>query len=329
MTIETGFRVLEQGTGAFRPPDPDGFRAFVREHKQRPMVSKLMSEHDAISRFVQDGDYLAYDCNMGRRGPTSLLREVIRQRKRNLWLAAKFTGNDADLLVAAGCVSRIDVGWMQVGRPIRDALERGELELIEWTNGAIAYRLLAGAMGVPFLPMRYVGGTDVFHQSGAMLVDDPYTGERVVLVPALNPDVAILHAYQCDEYGNARIFGPGIAPLETAMAAKRLIVSTEEIISNDEIRSDPTKTMLPYYLVDAVVEAPHGVYPGSMPGLYGSDTEHMVAFGRAMASGAMDAFLDHWVYSVESHMEMLERRVGATKLLALRKAAGSREGYYT
>lgn len=324
---EATLQVLASGTGEFLPPDPNGFREHVRRNKQRGLVNKVMTEREAVARFVSDGDYVAYDCNMGRRGPTALLREIMRQRKRNLWMAAKFTANDVNLMVGAGCVSKVDVGWMEVGRPLREAIEKGTVKLIEWTNGALTYRLLAGAMGLPFLPLRYFGGTDAFNESGAKLVTDPYTGESICLVPALNPDVGMIHAYQCDIYGNARVFGPGVAPLEVAMAAKKLIVTTEEIIDTEEIRRDPPKTMIPYYMVDAVVEMPFGCYPGSMPGIYRSDMEHMVELGRAMMQGRVDEYLEKYVYSVESHQDMLEKRVGAQKLIRLRQEERIREGY--
>jgi acyl CoA:acetate/3-ketoacid CoA transferase alpha subunit len=319
--------VLAAGTGVFKPPDPDGLRRHVRDHKERRQVSKVMSEHEAIARFVQDGDYVSYDCNTWVRGPTSLFREIIRQRKRDLWIAAKFTAHDATLLVAGGCVSRIDVGWMEVGRVIHEAMAEGRVQLFEWTNGALAYRHLAGALGVPFLPLRYVGGTDVFRTSGAKLIEDPYTGEPVCLVPALNPDVAIIHVNQCDEYGNARIFGSGIAPVETAMAAKKVILSTEEIISNEEIRRKPQLTRIPYYMVDAVVHAPFGCYPGAVPGLYRADVEHLMEFGMAQAQGKMDEYLEKWVFSVSSHEEMLETRVGREKLERLKAEETIRDGY--
>ena len=324
---EAALQVLASGIGEFLPPDPNGFREHVRANKQRGLVSKVMTEREAVARFVNDGDYVAYDCNMGRRGPTALLREIMRQRKHDLWMAAKFTANDVNLMVAAGCVSRVDVGWMEVGRPVREAIEKGTVKLIEWTNGALAYRLLAGAMGLPFLPLRYVGGTDVFNGSGAKLVKDPYTGENICLVPALNPDVGMIHAYQCDIYGNARVYGPGVAPLEVAMSAKKLIVTTEEIIDTEEIRRDPHKTMIPYYMVDAVVEMPFGCYPGSMPGIYRSDTEHMVELGRSMREGRVEEYLEKYVHSVESHQDMLEKRVGARKLIQLRQEEKLREGY--
>ena len=203
--------VIASGTGEFRMPDPDGLRAHVREHKDRRLVSKVMSEKEAVERFVHDGDYVSYDLNSAQRGPTALLREIIRQRKKDLWVAAKFTGFDVTLLVAGGCLSKVDVGWFIVGRTVREAIDAGRLTLIEWTNGALAYRHLAGAMGLPFLPLRSFGGTDGFNYSGAKLISDPYTGGPITIVPALNPDVALIHVHQADVFGNARIFEIGRA----------------------------------------------------------------------------------------------------------------------
>ena len=320
--------VLESGIGEYLPPDPDGFREYVRTHKEKRLVDKVMSEHEAISRYVKDGDYLAYDQNMAVRGPTSLYREIIRQRKKNLWIAAKFTWTDASLLVAGGCVSKIDVGWMAAGRLINEAVRKGELKLIEWSNGALAYRHLAGSLGVAFLPMRYLVGTDTFTQSGAKVIEDPYTNGRVCLVPALYPDVAIIHVQQCDVHGNARVLGAGVAPMEIAMSSKSVIISTEEIIDAEAIRRQPQRTTIPYYLVDAVVVAPFGCYPGSTPGLYAGDIEHWLEFMAAEAQGKTDEYLEKWVYSVASHEEMMEKRVSKEKLSALKAAETVKEGYY-
>jgi glutaconate CoA-transferase subunit A len=329
MKVGEAFPIIDAGGGEFKPPDPNGMREHVRRHKERRLVSKVMTEQEAVSKFVEDGFYLAYDQNMAVRGPTSLFREIIRQRKKDLWVAAKFTWTDVSLLVAGGCVSKVDVGWMETGPVINNALREGKVKFIEWTNGALSYRLLAGAMGVPFLPMRYMGGTDTFKKSAALLTEDPYLRQPIVLVPALNPDVSIIHVHECDIYGNARIFGAGVAPKEIAMASKRLILSTEQIIDHEEIRRAPQRTTIPYYLVDAVVLAPFGTYPGGCPGLYGSDAEHMLRFAMAQGQGKMDEYLEHWVYSVASHEEMLEKRVGAKKLLELRQAETVREGYYS
>ncbi len=321
-------QVIESGRGEFRPPDPDGFREYVRANKERRLVNKVISEKDAVSRYVSDGDYLAYDQNVAIRGPASLFREIVRQRKKDLWVAAKFTWSDVSLLAAGGCVSKVDVGWLETGPVLNKGLQSGQIKFIEWSNGALAYRLLAGALGVPFLPMRYLGGTDTFTQSGAKMLDDPFTGQRLCAVPALNPDIGIIHVHQCDVHGNARVFGAGVAPLEIAMASRKVIISTEEIIDPESIRRQPQRTTIPYYFVDAVVVAPFGSYPGSTPGLYGGDLEHWLEFAGAQAQGRTDEYLDKWVHSVSSHEEMLDKRVGAKKLMQLRQAETVKEGYY-
>jgi acyl CoA:acetate/3-ketoacid CoA transferase alpha subunit len=319
---------LASGKGFFRMPDPDGHREYIRTHKSREMKSKVMTEKEAIEKFVSDGDYLGYDLNMGKRGPTALFREIIRQRKKDLWLAVRFSGLDPGLLIAGGCVSRIDIGWFMHGGTASRAIEQGIVKTTEWSNSAVVYRQLAGAMGLPFLPMRYLGGTDVFENSGAKLVKDPFTGQEIVLVPALNLDVALIHVYQCDEFGNARIFGAGLSPVETATCAKKLILSTEEVVSNEEIRRNPHLTTIPYYMVDAVVHLPFGCYPGAMPGLYGGDREHTMELMVADRMGKMDDYLEKWVYSVESHADMLEKKVGAKKLVDLMKMETIKEGYH-
>jgi len=319
--------VLAEGTGTFLQPDPDAHRRYIRDNKEKGLVSKVMSEAEAVKRFVDDGDYVAYDCNLWVRGPAALMREIVRQKKRELWIAAKFTAHDATMLVAAGCVNRIDVGWMEVGRVITEAQAAGDVQLFEWSNGAMTYRLLAGSLGVPFLPLRYLGGTDVF-KTGTKLIEDPYTGNPINVVPALNPDVALVHVNQCDEYGNARIFGAGLQPVETAMAAKKVIISTEEIVSTDEIRKDPQKTRIPYYAVDAVVHVPFGGYPGTVPGLYKAHLEHLMESGAAQMQGKMDEYLDKWVHSVSSNEEMLEKHVGQEKLAVLKAEETIKEGYY-
>lgn len=319
---------IARGTGEYKTPDPDGFRAHVRANKERKLVNKVISHKDAVSRFVSDGDYLAFDQNIAVRGPASLFREIIRQKKRDLWVAAKFTWTDVSLLVAGGCVSKVDVGWMEAGVVINKAIKEGRLKLIEWSNGALTYRMLAAALGVPFLPMRYLGGTDTFKQSGAILTDDPYTGERICLVPALYPDVALIHAHQADIYGNTRVFGAGVAPQEMAMASKKVIVSVEEIIDTEDIRKQPQRTTIPYYFVDAVVHAPFGSYPGSTQGLYGADLAHWLEFAAAQAQGKTDEYLEKWVYSVASHEEMMEKRVGEQNMTAMRAGDTVKEGYY-
>jgi len=152
----------------------------------------------------------------------------------------------------------------------------------------------------------------------------------VVLLPALNPDVGLIHVNQCDVSGNARIFGPSVSPVEIAAASKKVIISTEEIIDTEYIRRDPSKTTIPYYLVDAVVEAPFGSHPGEVAGMYQSDIMAIMEMIRATgdpSGSAMNQYLENYVYSVDSHNKYLEQRIGLERLLSLKQQAKIKQGY--
>jgi acyl CoA:acetate/3-ketoacid CoA transferase alpha subunit len=319
--------ILAEGQGEYLKVDPDGFRDWVRENKSRALVPKLVSEKEAIEKFVSDGDYLLYECNYLQRGPASLIREVIRQKKKDLWVGAKFTWVTAALLVGGGCVSKLDVGFFLFGPTVEQAIREGRVTAYEYSNVVLTNRIMAGAMGLPFMPVRSFGGTDGFTHSGAKLINDPYSGEPITIVPALNPDVALIHVHQADVFGNARIFGTGISHQEAAMASKKVIVSAEEIIETDEIRRDPGRTTIPYYVVDAVVHAPFGAYPGEMQGHYTSDVPHVIEIVASTLRGLIPQYLDKYVYGVSSQAEMLDKLVGANKLKEIQGRATIKEGY--
>ena len=325
-------QVLSSGIGEFRMPDPDGHRAYIREHKPRTLINKVMTEQEAISKFVSDGDYLCYDCNMIMRGPSSLIREIIRQGKKKLSVGGRFTYVIVNLLVATGCVSHIDVGYMGVGAALTRVLDKeSKITVTEWSNSAMTMRQLAGSLGIPFIPVRFLSGSDAFHYSGAKLVKDPFTDKEVVLLPALNPDIGLIHVHQCDVYGNARIFGPSVSPVETATASKKVIISTEEIIDTEYIRRDPGKTTIPYYLVDAVVEAPFGAHPGEVQGLYNSDADAIMELFQACmepSGTGLSQYLEKYIHSVATHQEYLEQRIGLARLQTLKQQAEIKEGYY-
>lgn len=319
-------RILDEGRGEFLKVDPDGFRDAVGA-KSRALAPKLLSASEAISRFVADGDYITWECNYLQRGPSSLIREIIRQRKKNLWACGKFTWVTVALLVDAGCCDRADMGFFMGGPGLNRAILERRLRVFEYSNVVMTARLRAGSMGASFVPIRSLGGTTNFHYSGAKLIEDPYTGAPTVVVPALNPDVAIIHVHQADEFGNARIFGPGITDVESALASKRVIISAEEIIDNEDIRHNPGLTKIPYYVVDAVVHAPYGAYPGECPGRYASDSEHVGEVFTAMHADRIGAYLEKWVYGVASEDELLEKRVGIVKLRSLERRASVQEGF--
>lgn len=319
--------VIASGEGDVRLWDIDEVRRWKAEKKSRKLKDKVMSEQEAVSKFVRDGHYISYDLSSMVRGPMSLEREVVRQRRKDLWIAAKFTLLDTSILVGGGCVGKIDVGFAGLGRPLFKAIEEGRVKTVDWSNGTLALRHMAGAMGVPCLPARSLGGTDTFKHSGAKMVHDPFTQKTIILVPAVFPDVAIIHVNQCDRYGNARVFGPSISPVETAMASRRVIVSTEEIIPTEEIKRNPGLTTLPYYLVDAVVYAPWGGHPGTCPGWYSYDAENLDEFFAAQNDEDMKKYLDKYVYGVKDHFEYLHL-IGIEKLMHLKEIETIREGYH-
>jgi glutaconate CoA-transferase subunit A len=199
-------------------------------------------------------------------------------------------------------------------------MESGEVEVCEWTNFALACRLKAAAAGVPFYPARNMLGTDTFRHSAAREITCPFTGKPLVALPALYPDVSVIHVHESDCYGNCRIRGISVADLELARASKRLIVTAERIIPNEEIRREPWATVVPAFCVDAVCEVPHGSFPGNMPGEYDSDEEHLRAWLAAERDpGEFRAFLQRNIYETKDFTEYLSLCGGEARLAELRR----------
>ena len=175
-------------------------------------------------------------------------------------------------------------------------------------------------MGLPFLPARNMLGTDTFRHSAARVIACPFTGEKLLALPALYPDVAAIHVHEADRYGNCRIRGTTVADLDLARAARRLIVTCERLVPNDEIRRDPTRTVIPFFCVDAVCEVPYGSYPGNMPYEYFSDEEHLRAWLEAETDpDRYLRFLEHHVFGVADFADYLQRCGGLPRLQELRR----------
>ncbi len=321
--------VIESGIGElFQPPDPDGFREFVHTRKNTKMVDKVMSEQDAISRFVNDGDYIGTELYGTVRAPMSLVRELIRQGKKHLRVAGQGI-HEIDLLLAADLVDTLDITYVAwevygISACLRRAVESGRVKTTDWSNGGITWRFKAAAMGVPFVPVRSMLGTDTLKHSGAKVVEDPFTGKPVCLIPALFMDVGLIHVHRADKYGNCQVDGISGFVHEMARASKRLIVSCEEIVSTDKIKKYPDRTVIPYYLVDAVVEAKYGSHPGEMCYCYWRDGEHLQSFLQDSADPVKTkAYLDKWVYGVRNHAEYVQL-VGMDRLRKLESEIGGR-----
>jgi acyl CoA:acetate/3-ketoacid CoA transferase alpha subunit len=314
--------ILQSGLGELiQPFDLDEFREWNRTHKSRKLIDKRMSEQEAVSQFVYDGCYIGTELYGTVRAPMSLAREVVRQSKKDLRVCGQGV-LELDLWLAAGLVKALDITYIGLevygtSSALRRAVESGQVEkCVEWSNGAITWRMKATAMGVPFLPTRSMLGTDTLTYSAAKVVEDPFTGAKVALLPALVLDVALIHVHRADKYGNCQIEGISGFAAEMARACKRLIVSAEEIVPTEEIRKNPDHTIIPYFLVDAVVHAPYGSYPGEMAYMYGRDEpaiKEWVDMGKT-AEGAQ-AYLDKYVYSVKDHDEYLNL-IGKERLQA-------------
>ena len=199
-------------------------------------------------------------------------------------------------------------------------MESGKVKMTEWTNYTLSVRYKAACAGVAFHPIRNMMGTDTFKYSGAKMIQCPFTGVNYLLVPALFSDVGLLHVHEADIYGNCRIRGITVSDLDVARAAKYLIITTERLIQNDEIRRDPSYTSIPYWCVDAVCEVPYGSYPGNMYGEYFSDEEHLKEWLKVEENPEeFKKFLDKNIYSCKDHFEYIEKNGGMHKLLKLRE----------
>jgi glutaconate CoA-transferase subunit A len=318
--------VLDQGVNPiFTDPDPDKAREFFRS-KSRAMVDKRMTDKEAVEKFVHDGDYLAIGGFGANRIPNSIVHEIVRQRKKNLGFLGHTSTHDFQVLAAGKCFNRCDSAYI-VGLEARGLspnarryMQSGEVQLTEWSNYALDARLKAAADGVSFGIVRSVLGTDTFKMSGAKVIECPFTGKKYAAVPACWPDVAAIHVHEADMYGNAVIKGISVADLELARASKHLIITTEKLVHNSVIRDDPTRTSIPFYLVDAVVESPYGSYPGNMPYLYFSDEVHLAQWMKVEKDPEEFAkFLDHYIYSSSDFEEYLEKCGGLKRIEELQK----------
>ena len=305
-------KVLDEGIGKLiQPVDLDAFRK-SNQKKPKQLIDKRMSEAEAVERFIHDGDFIGTELYGTVRCPMSLVNEIIRQGVKDLRMVGQGV-TELDILLAAKLVKALDITYIGlevygVSSALRREVESGRVETcVEWSNGALVSRFKAAAMGVPFLPTRSMLGTDTYKYSAAVTVECPFTGDTICLVPALILDVGLIHVHRADKYGNAQIDGISGFATEMARASKRLIVSTEEIIPSDEIRKNPDETVIPYFLVDAVVEAPFGSHPGEMCYVYERDEPQIKEWveGSKTEEGAQK-YLDKYIHGVNDHQGYLD-----------------------
>ena len=273
--------------------------------RDRSLREKVTSLQDAAA-LVQDSMTVGVGGSTMSRTPMAMLFELIRQRRKHLSCARCIVSTDGDLLLGSGIADEIVTSWFAQGilwglsKVMRHHIEKGDKRYEEWSHMAIGMRLRAGGMGVPFLPVRSMLGSDVVKQRPETKeFECPFTGEKLLLVPALNPDVALIHVQRCDAYGNAQIDGLQFMDIDLAMAANRVILTTERIVSNDQIRRSPDLTKIPFFCVYAVVEVPYGAAPHECFGLYEPMMGHMesyVAQVNADPVSGMKDYLERHVY---------------------------------
>lgn len=273
--------------------------------KKKHNMPKLISLKKAISEFVNDGD-VVYAAGFTHLIPFAAGHEIIRQGKKNLTLARATPDLIYDQMVAAGCAKKVIFSYMGnpgVGslRIVRGAIERGELEWEEYSHFGMITRLQAGAAGLPFLPMNQTGATDLEGANpNIKRIPDPFGGKDVIVVPALNPDVAIVHVQRADKHGNAHLWGIIGEQKEAAFAAKKVILTAEEIVDESVIRSDPNRTMIPGIVVSAVCHVPFASHPSYSQGYYDRDNEFYLAWDKISESKeSVQTYLNEWVYGVK------------------------------
>lgn len=310
--------------------------------KGNPEVSnKFTTLEEAVRRFIKNGSMIAIGGFTVSRNPMAIAYEIIRQGVRDLHVVCHSHGQALDVLIGAGCVKRLEIAYGGNGRyaptciRFRKAVERGEIEFEDYSNYQMSLRFLAGALDIPFIPTKSGLGSDILNIEGfspqtrmepkvakkkLVVLKNPFAEDEdpVVLLPALTPDVTILHVQYVGEDGTVRIKGLTFADIEQAKAADTVIVTCEEIVPRAFIRSDPDQNCLPPFFVDAIIKVPYGAHPTACYGFYDYDPKHLHYYRRiAEDDSKFKKYLEEWVYGVSSHAQYLDK-VGNETLLKIR-----------
>ncbi len=300
-------------------------------------MAEIVSLAEGVAELVNDGDTVALE-GFTHLIPFAAGHEIVRQRRRDLELVRMTPDVVYDQLIGMGCARRLIFSWG--GNPgvgslhrFRDAVERGwptPLEIEEHSHAGMANRYVAGASGLPFAVLRGYTGTDLPKHTGNIKpITCPFTGEVLTAVPALNPDVTVVHAQRADAQGNAQIWGLLGVQKEAALASRRVIVVVEELVDQSVIRADPNRTIIPGLAVDAVVVEPWGAHPSYAQGYYDRDNDFYVSWEPiSRDAAALERYLNEFVYGVGDRAEYVERCGGLERLRAAsRVCAGVNYGY--
>ncbi|NLT22337.1 MAG: CoA transferase subunit A [Syntrophorhabdus sp.] len=305
------------------------------------IADRLMGLDEAVSRFVKDGCQLAIGGFTITRNPMAVAYEIVRQRVKDIHLVCHSHGQALDVLIGAGCVRRLEIAYGGNGRyaptcvRFKKAVQRAEIEFEDYSNYQMSLRFLAGALSIPFIPTKSGLGSDLMNYEGFPAdirleekvaskkyakMQNPFRDEKdeVVLLPALTPDVTILHAQFVGDDGTVRMKGLTFADLEQAKAADVVIVTCEDIVPRSFIRTDPDQNSLPPFFVDAIVKVPYGAHPTACYGFYDYDPRHLNLYRKMAEDDALfKEYLEEWVYGVGSWEDYLTK-VGMEMILKIK-----------
>lgn len=308
------------------------------------MHSKLMSLEE-VAALVPSGASLSVGGFTSQRHPTALLRALVRRAVKDLVVFCHSAGSDVDLLIGSGCVRRLEGAYLADGvfAPIavnwRRFVEAGRIEFEDYSNAAMMARFAAGAMGLPFFPTRSMLGSDLLAREGlgadarradpsaapkkAEVLDCPFSGERIVLVPAIRTEFCLLHVQKASPQGLLRIEGQEFLDVQQALAARTVVATCEELVDDEVLRRDPERNRIPPFAVHGVVHLPWGSHPHSVHNYYDYDPEHLAEFSRlARSEDTFRRYLDRYVFGARTHESYLEAVGGEARLEQLRARSG-------
>lgn len=291
-------------------------------------MTKVSTLAQAVSS-IPAGSHIALSGFATARCAMAFAHEVIRQGLTGLTVSQCVGAMDADILVGAGAVSRIIYGGGSRGRSgqhfcLNRAIEQDAIVAEEYSSLSMAFRYLAGSLGLPFIPIRSLRGSDILKRvqevapDTASILADPFTGDEWLVLKPLTPDVAVIQVQVADEEGNARILGPRWENEEQVKASTRTIVVTERLVSTEAIRSEPDRTLIPGFLVSHVVHLPFSAHPSSVYQVYDFDAAHIDLYASASKTpSGFQAYLDQYVYGVADHWAYLDQVGGMERLSSL------------
>jgi len=313
--------------------------------------NKVMDLPEAVARFVQPGCHLSIGGFTINRNPMAAVYEIIRQKINDIHLYVHSNGQGVDELIGGECVSRLEIAYGGSGKfastciRFRKAVQEGSIQVEDYTNYQMTLRFLAGSMGIPFLPTRSSLGTDIINKWGfskemrkqspsipdkkLIELKNPFNNwcdtRTVVLVPAINPDVTILHVQKADKSGNCRIAGLTFADVEQAKSSKHCIVTCEELFENDELKTDSDMNQIPFIHIDAVCHVPYGAYPTACFNYYDYDPHYLKLYaGHAVDDDQYRDYLDRFVHGTPDHQSFITL-IGPERMEMIR--AGKKTGY--